>query len=273
MARSAAVLDFNFQHGTVITTQYAGTGAGPLDYGITIQATTLGGAVSSQTNTAIVYDSELGGTNGQNVNGGDQDLERLVPDGVSDDDNGSGWDGGNLGTDYIAGGLLIVQENSALGSPPSYGDDGNGDPVVSASNFDPDDRAAGGDSESMITFIIDSSKSYNYFQLTLADLEESADSWSVTLTGKDDATETFLLGDLIAEDPSITQGNNHINSLPESFLLNPEVTELAKVEINFGSSSGAISNIIFSETPIPEPSAGLLVVLSYSLLYMRRSRK
>lgn len=265
-AVGTATLNFSYDHGTVMSEQYFNSTVGDFDYGITISAT--GGP-----NTAIVYDSELAGTAGGSIDGEDPDLERLVNGSPGGDSNSGGWDGGNLGSDYIAGGLLIVQENPAEASNPTIGT--GPDAVTSASLFNPDDRAGSG--ASTLVFTIDAAYTYNYFSLILADLEESADSWQITLTGFDEGsgapTDSFLLGDLIALDPTITQGNNFINQLPPTQLLAPAVTRLAEVEINFGSSSGAISAIVFSETVIPEPGNLSLIGVSLLLFTLRRKRK
>jgi hypothetical protein len=250
-AQDLALLDFDFDHGTVISTQYAANG-------ITI-------SVSGGQNIGIVYDSELGGENGTTIHGADADLERLSPAG-----DPLGWDGGNLGTDYQAGGLLIIQENPALSSPPTYG---SGDHLItSASNYDPDDNGGGG----VITFEIDHSQfTYHYFNVTLADFEEDGNNYSSTLYGVGGGIETYSFSDFVdplhpSYDPSITVGDNHINSLPEISLSSGDV--LARVEINFNASSGSVSNIIFSQYPVPEPGSPALACAAAALLLGRHRR-
>lgn len=250
---STAVLDFDFAHGTIINNQYNGQG-------INISA-------SGGQNIGIVYDSELGGSNGGSIDGADNDLERL---GLGTADAG-GWDGGNLGRDYQAGGLLIVQENGPRSSAPTYGSGAN--QITSASNYDPDDNVGG-----IITFEIDEDNFiYNYFNVTLADFEEDGNNYSTRLTGALGTVEIFSFSDFTDPthanyDPSITSGDNHINHLPEIYLSTGEA--LSKVDIIFNSSSGSVSNIIFSESSVavPEPSSLSLLALGAMTLLHRRQR-
>lgn len=250
-AQDIATLDFDYAHGTVITNQYAAQG-------ISI-------SVSGGQNVGTVYDSELGGINGNSIHGADTDLERLSPAGDT-----SGWDGGNLGTDYIAGGLLIIQENTAKSSPPTYGSGAS--QVTSASNYDPDDNAGGG----IITFEIDeSSFTYHYFNVILADFEEDGDSYSTTLYGELGTIESFSFADFTNPghanyDPSITSGDNHINTLPQISLSTGEA--LSRVDIEFDASSGSVSNILFSELPVPEPSSTAMLGVGGLMLLTRRRR-
>lgn len=252
-AQDIAVLDFDFAHGTVINSQYAGQG-------ITI-------SIDGGEDIGIVYDSELGGANGGTIHGADTDLERLSPAG-----DPLGWDGGNLGANYRAGGLLIIQENAPLASPPTYGSGAN--TVTSASNYNPDDNGGGG----VITFLIDHTRfSYNYFNVTLADFEEDGNNYFSTLYGVDGTVETFSFADFTTlgnarYDPTITSGDNHINALPEIALSTREA--LSRVEISFNNSSGSVSNIIFSENSVvPEPGTPILVAIGCLLIagYRRRS--
>jgi hypothetical protein len=244
-------LDFAYAHGTVISNQYS-------SLGVII-------SVNGGQNLGIVYDSELGGANGGTIDGADPDLERL-----SNAGNPLGWDGGNIGTSYIAGGLLIIQENGPLSSPPTYGTGPN--MITSASNYNPDDNARGG----VITFLLDHPNfTYNYFNVTLADFEEDGADYSTTLYGVNGTIETISFADFtdpghLRYDPTVTSGDNHINALPEISLSNGE--ELAKVDIMFNNSSGSVSNIIFSQNPVPEPGTFALVGLSALVAAGRRRR-
>ena len=129
LAQNVAVLDFDFQHGTVINNQYA-------DLGVNISITSDGNA---DLNIGIVYDSELGGTDGGTINGADTDLERLSGGGGGAG-NAGGWTAGNIPdfATFNAGGLLIIQENDEEAAPPTFGTGPN--QVTSASNFNPDDN-------------------------------------------------------------------------------------------------------------------------------------
>jgi len=253
-AQDVATLDFAYAHGTVINTQYAALG-------ITI-------SVGGGQNIGIVYDSELGGVNGDTIDGADEDLERLSVANV----NANGWDGGNLGASYNAGGLLIIQENAEESTAPTYGSGAN--EVTSASLYDPDDNAGGG----TITFEIDEANfTYHYFNVTLADFEEEGLNYAATLYRADGTNETFSFKDFTTlsnpkYDASIVGGNNFINKLPEISFADGSV--LSRVEISFDNSSGSVSNIIFSEDPIPvpEPSGISLLGLSGLALLLRRNR-
>ncbi|MBK1855688.1 PEP-CTERM sorting domain-containing protein [Verrucomicrobiaceae bacterium 5K15] len=251
LAQSVANLDFSYAHGTVIDEQYA-----PL--GITI-------SVNGGQNIGIVYDSELGGINGDKIDGADNDLERLSSAG-----NPTGWDGGNLGTDYNAGGLLIIQENAALASAPTYGSGEN--QITSASNYNPDDNASGG----TISFDINENLfDYHYFSVTLADFEEDGLSYSTTLYGINGTIETYSFSDFTDPtnpryDASIVGGDNFINSLPELSLSTGE--KLSQVDIKFDNSSGSVSGIVFSQYPVPEPSSITLLGLGAMGLLLRRRR-
>ncbi|MFK7909233.1 MAG: PEP-CTERM sorting domain-containing protein [Akkermansiaceae bacterium] len=246
-----ATLDFDYAHGTVISNQY-------ISQGITI-------SVEGGQDIGIVYDSELAGINGGSIDGADTDLERLSSAGNTLD-----WDGGNLGADYHAGGLLIIQENAPESSVPTYGSGAN--QVTSASNYNPDDNSGGG----VITFEIDESNfDYHYFNVILADFEEEGANYSTTLYGVNGTIETFSFADFTdpnhaSYDSSITSGDNHINSLPEISLSTGEA--LSKVDIAFDSSSGSVSNIIFSEIPVPEPSSISLLGIGLLALISRRKR-
>lgn len=250
-AQNVATLDFDFAHGTLIDDEYVALG-------VTI-------SVSGGQNIGIVYDSELGGVNGDTIDGADTDLERLSTAGNPDD-----WDGGNLGADYHAGGLLIIQENGPRASAPTYGSGAN--EITSASNYDPDDNAGGG----VITFDLDENNfNYHYFNVTLADFEEDGIHYSSTLYGANGTIEIYSFSDFTnpshaSYDPSITVGDNHINELPEISLSTGEV--LSKVEITFDNSSGSVSNIIFSVYPVPEPSSTMLLGLGALALVARRKR-
>jgi len=263
-AQNIAVLDFDFGHGTVLDTQYT-------SLGVTIsvdatKGTTSGGDDIGQ-DIAIVYDSELGGTNGASINGADPDLERLNPN----NDNTGDWDGGNLGANYNAGGLLIIQENPEEATAPTYGSGVN--QITSASNYDPDDSELGG----TVTFDLDTAFGYRFFNVTLADFEEDGDNYTTKLYGTGGVSEIFSFANFTDPDPgnpffdpTITSGDNHINELPEISLSTGEV--LTKVEITFNESSGSISNIIFSENPVPEPSSITLLGLGGLALLIRRKR-
>lgn len=250
-AQNIATLDFDFAHGTVLNNQYAALGV------------TL--SVNGGQNIGIVYDSELGGVNGGSIDGADTDLERLSTAG-----NPLDWDGGNLGANYIAGGLLIIQENAAQSSAPTYGSGLN--LITSASNYDPDDNGGGG----IITFDLDEANfAYNYFNVTLADFEEDGNNYSSTLYGVNGTIETFSFANFTDPlnaryDPSITAGDNHINALPEISLSTGEA--LSSVEIAFDNSSGSVSNIIFSRNSVPEPSSATLLGLGGLALFARRKR-
>ena len=254
MAQDVANLDFNFAHGTLISDQYAASS------GITID-------VNGGQNVGIVYDSELGGENGASIDGADNDLERLSSVG-----NASGWDGGNLGTDFIAGGLLIIQENAAQSSAPTYGSGEN--LITSASNYDPDDNVSGG----TITFNIDTDNfDYRFFNVTLADFEEDGVNYSTTLFGIDGSVETFAFSDFTDPnnerfDASIVGGDNFINTLPEIALSTG--VQLSRVDISFINSSGSVSNIIFSEDTIavPEPASTAVLALGGLAFFIRRQR-
>lgn len=251
-AQDIAVLDFGFAHGTIINNQYS-------SQGVLI-------SVNGGEDIGIVYDSELGGPN-SNIDGADTDLERRSSAGDPLD-----WDGGNLGVGYNAGGLLIIQENGPLASAPTYGSGAN--LITSASNYDPDDNAGGG----VITFLLDHNNfTYNYFNVTLADFEEDGTNYSSTLYGVNGAVETFSFANFTDPnhpryDSSITDGDNHINALPEISLSTGEA--LSMVEITFANSSGSVSNIIFSQNPapVPEPGMSLLVALGALLITGRRRR-
>ncbi|MGJ8642552.1 MAG: PEP-CTERM sorting domain-containing protein [Luteolibacter sp.] len=243
-AQDIAVLDFAFAHGTVISNQYSSNG-------VLI-------SVDGGQDIGIVYDSELGGPN-SNIDGADTDLERRSSAGDPLD-----WDGGNLGANYNAGGLLIIQENGALSSAPTYGS--GADLITSASNYDPDDNGGGG----VITFDLDENNfTYNYFNVTLADFEEDGNNYSSTLYGVNGTIETFSFADFTNPsharyDSSITNGDNHINALPEIVLSTGEA--LSMVEITFNNSSGSVSNIIFSENPVPVPEPGTMVMVGLGAL-------
>lgn len=251
-AQDIAVLDFGFAHGTIIANQYS-------SQGVLI-------SVDGGQNIGIVYDSELGGPN-SDIDGADPDLERRSSAG-----NPLDWDGGNLGVGFNAGGLLIIQENAPLSSAPTYGSGAN--LITSASNYDPDDNVGGG----VISFLLDSPNfTYNFFNVTLADFEEDGANYSSTLFGVNGTVETFSFANFTDPnhpryDPSITDGDNHINALPEISLSTGEA--LSRVEIEFNNSSGSVSNIIFSENPVPvpEPGVSLLFVLSALLLTGSRRR-
>lgn len=251
-AQDIAVLDFAYAHGTVITNQYS-------SHGVLI-------SVDGGEDIGIVYDSELGGPD-SDIDGADTDLERRSSAGDPLD-----WDDGNLGANYIAGGLLIIQENGALSSAPTYGSGAN--MITSASNYDPDDNGGGG----VIAFDLDHNNfTYNYFTVTLADFEEDGNNYSSTLYGVNGAVETFSFSDFTNPsharyDPSITNGDNHINVLPEIALSTGEA--LSMVEITFNNSSGSVSNIIFSENPtaVPEPGTPVLVGVG-ALIVGRRHRR
>ena len=251
-AQDTAVLDFAFAHGTVINNQYS-------SYGVLI-------SVDGGQDIGIVYDSELGGVNGDTINGADTDLERLSSAG-----NPLDWDGGNLGANYVAGGLLIIQENAAGSSAPTYGSGAN--LITSASNYNPDDNAGGG----VITFLLDSTNfTYNYFNVTLADFEEGGTNYSSTLYGVNGTVEIFSFANFTDPshpryDSSITTGDNHINALPEISLSTGEA--LSKVDITFSNSSGSVSNIIFSENPVPVPEPGTLVLVGVSALLVAVRRR
>ncbi len=250
-AQDIAVLDFAFAHGTIITNQYS-------THGVII-------SIDGGQDIGIVYDSELGGANGGAIDGADTDLERRSSAGNPQD-----WDGGNLGANHVAGGLLIIQENAAGPSAPTYGS--GADMITSATNYDPDDNAGGG----IITFTLDHANfTYNYFNVTLADFEEDGVKYSTTLYGVAGTVETFSFADFTDPgharyDSSITDGDNHINALPEIALSTGEV--LSKVEITFNNSSGSVSNIIFSQNPVPEPGVLALVGLGGLVVAGRRSR-
>jgi hypothetical protein len=81
------------------------------------------------------------------IGNADIGLERLSGAG-----NPLDWDEGNSGANYIAGGLLIIQENALLSSAPTYGLSFN-----------------------MVT--------YNFFNVKLADFEEDVVNYLSTLYG------------------------------------------------------------------------------------------
>lgn len=184
-----------------------------------------------------------------------------------DTNDPNGWDGGNLETNYNAGGLLIVQENAALSSPPTYGTGPNA--VTSASNYDPDDNVGG-----TITFTIDSNNfDYNFFRATLADFEAATEEYEAVLYGVGGEVETFSFADFVTPgdpnfDPSLTSGDNHINLLPVIALSNQAT--LTQVDINFIGTSGSVSGIIFSNFSIPEPSTYTMLGLTVLGSLLRR---
>lgn len=250
-AQDIALLDFGFAHGTVIDNQYSAQG-------VTI-------SVDGGQDIGIVYDSELGGPDSE-IDGADPDLERRSSEG-----NPLDWDGGNLGSGFNAGGLLIIQENGPLANPPTYGSGEN--LITSASNFDPDDNADGG----VITFLLDNENfTYNFFNVTLADFEEDGVNYSSTLFGVNGTVETFSFANFTdpnnaSFDPTITAGDNHINALPEIALTTGEA--LSRVEITFNDSSGSISNIIFSENPVPVPEPGVSLLMVFGALVIAGRRR
>lgn len=233
--------DDGFAHGTVVTTQYSSVG-------VTISAESDNGTID----TAIVYDSELGGADGNTIDGQDPDLERLVDAGISDDDDPNGWDGGNLPSSHNAGGVLIIQADPEEASAPTYGTGGS--QVTSDSLFDPNDDAGGG----VFTFEIDETNfTYTGFEIILADFEEQGTDYEVFFQGVDGGTRTVSYDEIIVGDlASFPSGNNYINELPLLELGGGEALDFFTIE--FVNSSGSIDAIFL----VPEPSSWLLLGLS-----------
>ena len=247
-AQSVANLDFDFQHGTVISNQYA-------SLGVNISVTSDG---NDDLNIGIVYDSELGGTDGGSIDGADTDLERLSPGGGGNG-NAGGWTAGNIPdfATFNAGGLLIIQENDEEAAPPTFGTGPN--QVTSASNFNPDDNGDGG----VITFDLEVSRGYTNFSSILADFEgDATEDFQIAVTGGG-VTEIFDFLDFSVD--VADTGNNSIVALPELALSTGAVLE--SVEFRFIQSSGSISGVVFS---VPEPSSVCLLGLGGLFLFKRR---
>ena len=249
-AQSVANLDFDFQHGTVISDQYASLGVN-----ISV-ASTDGDGNNNGINTGIVYDSELGGTDGGTINGADTDLERLSGGGGGAG-NANGWTTGNFDgfEDFNAGGLLIIQEH-----PEGVDSTPGGTPDISATDFNPDDSGTGG----VITFDLEVSRGYTTISSILADFEgDSTEDFEIALFDADMNEEIFNFTDFgiaVAD-----TGNNSIVALPELALSTGAVLE--SVEFRFIQSSGSISGVVFS---VPEPSSVCLLGLGGLFLFKRR---
>lgn len=247
-----AVFDFSGEsHGTVISNNYESTS------GVTFSA--VGGL-----DIAMIYDSEVYAETGSD--GRDEDMQRTASAGKA---LLTGWSGGNLSaidneyyeTDYIAGGVLIIQEDN-----PGFEDE-------------PDDNGSGG----LIIMDIDSDNwSYQTFGLTLVDHEEAASGWTFTLYGANGSNGVTTLETIMASDPTIQTGDNFINVLPAFDSTAFGIDKLSKVEISM-NGSGGFGVIAFGETiediesalpAVPEPAAmGLISLGGVFTLAIARFRR
>ncbi|WP_435895520.1 PEP-CTERM sorting domain-containing protein [Oceaniferula spumae] len=236
-----AYLDFDFAHGTVVKDQYAD------NFGVTLSAVSLRPGGIDPNTDAIVFDSERRGTTA------DADLQRVSTGTV----NPNGWDGGNLGSDYVAGGLLILPENDDFDS-------------VNNVYSDPDDNASGGE----FTFSIAAGFSYTTFSTVIADFENDGEAWWIQATGRNGKVVMLSYANVTTPghalyDPTIESGDNYINRLKPIDVTDYDLDEIAELKFTLDNSSGAIDAIFFS---VPEPSTSLLSVLGAALVLFQRRR-
>ncbi len=233
------IIDFDsYVHGQILSTQ---------EPGVTISAINRGGGPD----LAVVFDSRERQTR-------DPDLEG--PNGV----NGS-WSGGNIGSQTILGGMLIIQENS-IGIQDGIADY-------------PDDegsRPAG-------SLIFQFHQEITSFGFDLIDVE------GVEEYGKDSgyfatffgvfSTVRISFADLVTNitpfyDPTIEFGDHHANRIQPITAASLGLESFNKVEINFGGSA-AVDNITYT-TPgsaIPTPTAFAGAALLGVMLMSRSVRR
>ncbi|MBK1828746.1 PEP-CTERM sorting domain-containing protein [Haloferula rosea] len=240
---STASLDFDsLQHGEEVTNQFFSSA------GVTISGVDDDNAGNSL--PIVAFDTEIPQPNPGTPTTSDPDLQRL---GLNGQDSVRGWNGGNLGSDYIVGNALIVQENNNQNAQGIF--------------TDPDDRAAGG----IIVIDIDATNyDYRYVQTLLVDFEE---------TGVPLFRFTDINSNVATYSPSLefdTPDNNFLYYTPiidtESLGLD---SRLSRIEFEFTNASGAIGLLALSDDAsfngfIPEPSSALLMVMGGLVAFRRR---
>jgi len=230
----ATKLDFESRkHGEPINTQYVSYA------GITISGQN---AVAGHPNLAIVFDSNKTGT---------YDPDEEFP-----------WNGGNL-TGVKEGKMLIIAQR---------GDDANRDGLIDI----PDDeghRPAG-----VMKFAFNSPQTT--FGLDLIDVEGSVEynSTSGFLSFRSGGKEVarvgwgaFVTPGNKFYDPTVVYGNNFANRIKPITNVQLGVSSFNEVWVNAGGSM-AVDNLVWTNTPVPEPATAATFCLAGLAMHARRRR-
>jgi hypothetical protein len=230
----ATIIDFEtLSHGRIVTAQYSSTGVG-----VTINAVNYGSGAS----LAVAFDTAM-------TNTPDPDLE------------GTNWSGGNIPAGTNLGKVLII---------PANGIDANNDGRIDVPD-DEGNRPAG-------YFRFKFNQHIHSFGFDLLDVEtEEFNSTSGYVALYDNANLVGRVGWGELVDPlsphyqrGIAWGGKSANRVAPLTSLDFGGKKFNTVILNMGGS-GAIDNIVFDETLIPEPAvASLLAIGAMGLLRRRR---